>query len=55
VVLYLDDGSLKSTTADGKSVVNDYTYGLAKFNARERTHTELLVKGQQHAIMTELK
>ena len=55
VVLYLDDGSLKSTTPDGKSVQNDYTYGLAKFNARERTHTELLVKGQQHAIMTELK
>jgi hypothetical protein len=55
VVLYLDDGSLKSTTPDGESVMNDYTYGLAKFNARDRTHTELLVKGQQHAIMTELK
>ena len=55
VVVHLEDGSLKSTTPDGKSVVNDYSYGLTKFNLRNRTHTELLVKGTQHAIMMELK
>jgi hypothetical protein len=55
VVVYLDEGSLKSTTPDGASVINDYTYGLVKFNPRDRTHTELLTKGTQHAIMTELK
>ncbi|HEY1239044.1 MAG TPA: hypothetical protein VGF16_00750 [Bryobacteraceae bacterium] len=55
VLVYLEDGSLKSTTPDGKSVINDYTYGQIKFNPGNRSHTELLVKGQQHAIMTELK
>lgn len=55
VLVYLDDGSLKSTTPEGKSVVNDYSYGQIKFNPGNRSHMELLVKGQQHAIMTELK
>lgn len=55
VVVYLDDGALQSTTPDGKKVVNPYTYGQAKFNARDRTHTELLIDGHQHAIMMELK
>lgn len=55
VLVYLEDGSLKSTTPDGKSLVNDYSYGQIKFNPGNRSHTELLVKGQQHAIMTELK
>ena len=55
VVVYLDDGALQSTTPDGKKVVNSYTYGLTKFNPRDRTHTELLVSGHQHAIMMELK
>jgi hypothetical protein len=55
VLVYLEDGSLKSTTPDGKAVVNDYRYGQIKFNPGNRAHTELLVNGQQHAIMTELK
>ncbi len=55
VLVYLDDGSLQSTTPDGENVVNDYSYGQIKFNARNRAHFELLVKGSQHAIMTELK
>jgi hypothetical protein len=55
VLVYLEDGSLSSTTPDGKVVVNDYKFGQIKFNPGNRSHTELLVKGAQHAIMTELK
>ena len=55
VLVYLEDGSLSSTTPDGKVVVNDYKFGQIKFNPGNRSHTELLVKGTQHAIMTELK
>lgn len=55
VVVYLEDGDLKSTTLDGKSVVNQYSFGLAKYNDRNRTHTEDLIKGKQRAIITEFK
>jgi hypothetical protein len=55
VVVYLEDGDLKSTTPDGQVVVNPYTFGMVRFNLRDRTHTETLVRGKQHAIITELK
>jgi hypothetical protein len=55
VVVYLEDGSLKSTTPDGQSTVNDYTAGTIRWNARDRVHTEELVKGKQHALITEIK
>jgi hypothetical protein len=55
VVLFLEDGDLKSTTLDGQSVVNSYTPVTVRFNARNRTHTETLVRGKQRAIITELK
>jgi len=55
VVVYLADGQLKSTTPDGKSEVNTISFGLTKFNAPNRTHTEELVKGSARAIMVELK
>jgi len=55
VAWFLEDGDLSSTTPDGKSSVSQYTAGTIKFNARDRTHTETLVKGTQHAIITELK
>jgi len=55
VVLFLEDGDLKSTTPDGKSVVNSYTTGMVRFNQRDRAHFETLVRGKQHAIITELK
>ncbi len=55
VVLFLEDGNLSSTTPDGKVVVNSYTAGTVRFNTRNRTHTETLVRGKQHAIITELK
>ncbi len=55
VVVFLEDGDLKSTTPDGQAVVNPYTSGTVRFNLRDRTHTETLVRGKQHAIITELK
>ncbi|HUI76369.1 MAG TPA: hypothetical protein VLY24_00600 [Bryobacteraceae bacterium] len=55
VVTYFEDGPLKSTTPDGKGVVNDYKFGMVRFNRRDRSHTETLVSGNQHAVMVELK
>jgi hypothetical protein len=55
VVVYMEDTALKSTTPDGKSVVNEYSAFQTKFNLRDRVHTELLVGGTGSAIMTELK
>jgi hypothetical protein len=55
VVFFLEDGDLKSTAPDGQSVLNSYTAGTVRFNARSRTHFETLVRGKQRAIITELK
>jgi hypothetical protein len=55
VALFLEDGDLKSTTLDGQSVVNPHTPGEVRFTPRNRTHVEMLVRGKQHAILTELK
>jgi hypothetical protein len=53
--VYRYDGSLKSSTPDGKSVVNDYKAGSIRFNKGDRTHFEELVSGQQSAMILELK
>jgi hypothetical protein len=55
VVVFLDDGDLSSTTPDGKVAVNSFKPDAIRFNPRGRTHTETLVRGKQHAIITELK
>ena len=55
VVVFLEDGDLKSTTPDGKEVVNKYTTGTVRFNQGNRTHSETLINGKQRAIITELK
>ena len=55
VVLFLETGDLKSTTPDGKDTVTAYTSGTVRFNTRNRTHSETLVRGKQRAIITELK
>ncbi len=55
VVVFLDDGDLRSTTPDGQTTENSFTPGTVRFNPRGRTHTETLVHGEQHAIITELK
>jgi tetratricopeptide (TPR) repeat protein len=55
VALFLEDGDLKSTTLDGQSVVNPHIPGEVRFALGNRTHTEMLVRGKQHAILAELK
>jgi hypothetical protein len=55
VVVYRYDGSLKSSTPDGKSIVNNYKSGSIWFNRGNRSHFEELVKGQQSAMMMEFK
>ncbi len=55
VVVYFEDGTLRSTTDKGDATDNAYTSTTVRFNPRKRIHTETLVKGKQHAIMTELK
>ena len=55
VVVFLQDGDLKSTSPDGKSVVSEYKAATVRFSPRDRTHAETLVRGQQRAIITELK
>ncbi len=55
VIVYLGDGDTKSTTPDGQATVNTYGFATVKFNLRDRTHTETLIRGKQRAIITELK
>ena len=55
VVVYVEDGALKSTTPDGQSTVNDFKVGTTRFNTRNRVHTELMTSPKARAIITELK
>jgi len=55
VAVYLEDGDVKSTSLDGTVTVNPHTAGTASYNRGNRTHTEVLASGKQHAIITELK
>jgi hypothetical protein len=55
LVVFEATGALQSTTPDGKSALNEYKFGDVRFNLRDRTHTELLLSGRQHAVITELK
>ena len=55
VVTYMADGALTSTTPDGQSQTNENSFGKTTFNARNRTHTEQLVKGHARVIAVELK
>ncbi|MEO5925591.1 MAG: hypothetical protein ABIR70_17345 [Bryobacteraceae bacterium] len=55
VVMFLEEGDLKSTTVEGTVTVNQWTPGTIRFNARDRAHNEELVQGKQRAIIVELK
>lgn len=55
LVVYEATGALQSTTLDGKNTVNENKFGDIRFNKRDRTHTEVLLRGQAHAVITELK
>jgi len=55
LVVYEATGAIKSTTSDGKSVITEINFGGVRFNPRGRIHTEILVSGKAHAVITELK
>jgi quercetin dioxygenase-like cupin family protein len=55
VVVFMENGSIRSTTPDGKSSVNDVWFGLTRFSPRDRVHVEELVSGKARAIILELK
>src|ERR1700722_13138449 len=55
VVVFEATGALKSVTLDGKSVINENRFGDVRFSTRNRTHSEILVSGEAHAVITELK
>jgi hypothetical protein len=55
VVVFLEDGELKSTTPDGKATVIPHKPAEVSFSPRDRTHTETLTRGKERAIITELK
>jgi quercetin dioxygenase-like cupin family protein len=55
VVVFLQDGDLSSTDPAGKTQTAHRSAGDIVFNLANRSHSELLVKGQQSGIMLELK
>ena len=55
VVVFMAEGQLNSTTADGKTTPQQISYGLTRFNVRDRIHSEELVKGAARAVIFELK
>jgi quercetin dioxygenase-like cupin family protein len=55
VVVFLQDGDLSSTDPAGKTQTAHRSPGDIVFNLANRSHSELLVKGEQSGIMLELK
>jgi hypothetical protein len=55
VVVYFQSGEVRSSAIDGSITINKVEPGQARFNARNRTHTEELLKGASRAIIVELK
>jgi hypothetical protein len=48
-------GEVRSSAIDGTITINKVEPAQARFNARNRTHTEELLKGASRAIIVELK
>jgi hypothetical protein len=55
VVVYFSSGEVRSSAIDGSITINKVEPGQVRFNARNRTHTEELLKGASRAIIVELK
>ena len=55
LVVFEATGALQSTTPDGKITASDNKFGDIRFNRRDRTHSELLLRGQARAVIVELK
>jgi hypothetical protein len=55
VVVYFLSGEVRSSAIDGSITINKVEPGQVRFNSRNRTHTEELLKGASRAIIVELK
>jgi hypothetical protein len=55
LVVFEANGTLQSTTPDGKSTVSEIQFAKVSFNARDRTHSEKLLSGHARAVVIELK
>jgi hypothetical protein len=55
LVVFEANGTLQSTTPDGKSTVSEINFAKVSFNARDRTHSETLLSGHARAVVIELK
>jgi hypothetical protein len=55
LVVFEAAGALQSTAPDGKTTVSENKFGDVRFNSRDRTHSELLVRGHARAVIVELK
>ena len=55
LVVFESTGALQSTGPDGKQVVNEFKFAQIKFSPRDHAHTEVLVQGEGHAVIAELK
>jgi hypothetical protein len=55
LVVYLEPTSLVSTAPDGAKTENNYQAFDIRFNKGNRTHTELLARGNGSAMIMELK
>jgi len=55
VTVYLKEGALVSTTPEGVKTTNEFTPGTVRFNPRNRTHTEVVTRGESRIVSVELK
>lgn len=55
VIAYLGDGLMKSVPLTGPSDENEHKTGEIRYNRADRTHYEVLEKGNLSAIIVELK
>ena len=55
VTVYLKEGANVSTAPNGTKTSNEFSFGTVRFNPRNRTHTETVVRGESHIISVELK
>jgi tagatose-1,6-bisphosphate aldolase non-catalytic subunit AgaZ/GatZ len=55
VVTYLTDAAYESTDVRGQRTPNEVKAGTTRFNPRDRTHVETLLRGEGRAVMVELK
>ena len=55
LVVYEATGALQSTAADGTKTISNYQFGQVRFSPRDHAHSEVLVSGQGHAVIIELK